>query len=98
MYFLPGVITSAAYGLVFLGTVVWGKPAVAWASAWTRRFPKDWFWHPRVRPAYTETTILWAVFFLARAALLGRAVVNEEVVEAAAIRIAAGWPAIIGLM
>jgi len=97
-YFLPGVVTSAAYSLVFFASVFWGKPAVAWASLWTRRFPKDWYWHPRVRPAYTEATVMWGAFFFARAGFLGRAVANERVVEAATIRILAGWPAIVGLI
>ena len=97
-YFLPGVVTSAAYSLVFFATVVWGKPAVAWASHWSRRFPKEWYWHPRIRPAYTETTVMWGAFFVVRAGFLGRAVVNEDVVEAATIRILGGWPAIIGLI
>lgn len=97
-YFLPGVVTSAAYGLVFFGTMAWGKPAVAWASHWTRGYPREWFWHSRVRPAYMETTFMWAVFFSVRAGFLGRAVVNEAVVEAAAIRVLAGWPAIVGLI
>ncbi len=97
-YFLPGAVTSAAYAAVFFGTIMWGKPAVAWTSHWTRRFPRDWYWHPRVRPAYTETTVMWGVFFLTRAGFLGRAVANEQVVEAATIRILAGWPAIIALI
>ena len=62
-YFLPGVVsgvvTVAACGL----SAVVGRPLVAWTSHLARRWPLDWYWHPRVRPAYSEVTLAWTLFF-----------------------------------
>lgn len=34
-----------------------------------QRRPLAWYWHPRVRPAYSEVTLAWAVYFGLRLAL-----------------------------
>ncbi|MBT7073025.1 MAG: hypothetical protein HN975_19285, partial [Anaerolineae bacterium] len=44
-------------------SLLFGRPLTAWSSFITRRWDLAWYWHPRVRPAYTETTLLWTLFF-----------------------------------
>jgi hypothetical protein len=68
-YFVPAIITGA-FTIILCGvSVVAGRPLVAWTSYIARRWPLGWYWHPRVRPAYTEVTIAWTVFFAVRLAV-----------------------------
>jgi hypothetical protein len=62
-FFLPGIITGALTALLCLVSVLIKRPLVAWTSYITRRWPLEWYWHPEVRPAYSEVTLAWAVFF-----------------------------------
>ena len=55
-YFLPGIISGAATALFCLLSVIIKRPLVAWTSYLTRRWPLDWYWHPKVLPAYSEVT------------------------------------------
>ena len=68
-YFLPGVITGILTAVICGVSVVAGRPLVAWTSHIVRRWPLGWYWHPRVRPAYSEVNIAWTVFFAAKLAL-----------------------------
>lgn len=65
-FFLPGVVTSGlTVGLALLSLLL-RRPLTAWSSYLTRQWELAWYWHRRVRPAYTETTVLWALFFGAK--------------------------------
>ncbi|MEJ2757454.1 MAG: DUF3159 domain-containing protein [Anaerolineales bacterium] len=65
-FFLPGVLSSGVtVGLCILSLLL-GRPLTAWSSFIARRWEIAWYWHPRVRPAYTETTLLWTIFFGAK--------------------------------
>lgn len=97
-FFLPGVITS---GLTFLGAVislVLKRPLAAWSSHLTRGWPLDWYWHPRVRPAYTEVTGVWAVFFLAQFLIQGYFFLQGTAQALGLIQLITGWPALILLL
>jgi hypothetical protein len=65
-YFLPGIISGALTALLCLVSVFFKRPMVAWTSYITRRWPLDWYWHPNVLPAYSEVTLIWALFFALR--------------------------------
>ncbi len=65
-YFIPAMISSAALLLMALVSILIGKPLAAWASHLTRGWPLAWFWREDIRPAYTEVTWLWTVFFAIR--------------------------------
>lgn len=97
-YFIPAVVTGAVYSVGFLISVAAGRPAVALISQLTRGWPALWYRQKEVRPAYSETTVVWAVFFGSRAFLQWRAVADDQIWLAAAIRIGGGWPAIIALI
>jgi hypothetical protein len=65
-FFLPGLISGSMTLLLTLVSLVIRRPMVAWTSYIARRWPLDWYWHPQVRPAYSEVTFAWAIFFAAR--------------------------------
>ena len=97
-YFLPGIVTGGLTVVVALISVVAGRPLVAWTSYIYRRWPLEWYWHPRVRPAYSEVTGLWAVFFAARLLLQLSLFREESAGLLAAANLLTGWPATIVLL
>ena len=97
-YFLPAIANGALVFLVTLGSVLIRRPLVAWTSHLARRWPLQWYWHPRVRPAYSEVTFFWAVVFGLRLwgqVLLFRA---EDPQSFAAFTTLGGWPTTIVLL
>jgi hypothetical protein len=97
-YFLPAIANGALVFIVTLGSVIVRRPLVAWTSHLARRWPLDWYWHPRVRPAYSEVTLVWAVIFGLR--LWGQILLFQaENPEAfAAFTTLGGWPTTIVLL
>jgi hypothetical protein len=97
-FFLPTILTGSVTVLLALVSIVAKRPLVAWSSFITRRWPLDWYWHPRVRPAYTEVTWLWAAYFLAR--LLGQLFFFQAgaVDRLAWLNLLLGWPGILLLL
>ena len=97
-YFLPGIMTGALTVLGCLVSVIAGRPLVAWTSFIARRWPLDWYWHPKVRPAYNEVTLAWAVFFAIRLGLQWSLFREQAAGLLAAIQVITGWPATIALL
>jgi hypothetical protein len=93
LFFLPDTITNVVLAAVCLVSVAFGRPLVAWTSHLVRRWPRQWYWHPRVLPAYRETTLAWAVFFLLQAGLQWALVLRQDVALTAASSLLSGWPA-----
>jgi uncharacterized membrane protein len=56
-FFLPDLVSGSMTVLLALLSLVIRKPMVAWTSYIARRWPLEWYWHPQVRPAYSEVTI-----------------------------------------
>jgi hypothetical protein len=97
-YFLPAMVTGGGTLLVCLLSVLVRRPLVAWTSHLARGWPLAWYWHPRVRPAYSEVTWLWALFFAIRL-LFQLALFQGAVSELlAVVNVALGWPATIVLL
>jgi hypothetical protein len=65
-FFLPDLITSGTLLAAALLSIWFKKPLAAWSSHLTRAWPKEWYWLPNIRPAYTEVTWMWAAFIAAR--------------------------------
>jgi hypothetical protein len=65
-FFLPELVSGALTVLLCLVSVVVKRPLVAWTSYLARRWPLEWYWHDRVRPAYSEVTLAWGLFFAIR--------------------------------
>lgn len=97
-FFLPGILTGVGTVLVGVGSIIAGKPMVAWTSALARRWPCAWYWHPRVRPAYTEVTWFWTIFFLARVLLQLNLFQAQAAARLAGVNVLLGWPATLLLL
>jgi hypothetical protein len=97
-FFLPGLISGSMTLLLTVISLVIHRPIVAWTSYFARRWPLDWYWHPQVRPAYSEVTIAWAVFFAARLFLQYSVFQSEDVTLLAVTNLITGWPATVLLL
>lgn len=97
-FFLPGLISGSMTLLLTIVSLVIRRPMVAWTSYIARRWPLDWYWHPQVRPAYSETTFGWAVFFTARLFLQYAVFQSEDVSLLTMTNFITGWPFTIALL
>jgi hypothetical protein len=97
-YFLPGIVTGVLTSLLSLVSVALRRPLAAWTSFITRRWPLDWYWHPKVRPAYSEVTLAWALFFALRASLQFGLFQDQAAGVLGLFQLISGWPAIILLL
>jgi hypothetical protein len=97
-FFLPGLVSGSTTLLLTILSLVIRRPLVAWTSYLARRWPLDWYWHPQVRPAYSETTFGWAVFLAARLFLQYSVYQSEDVTLLAVTSFITGWPFIILLL
>jgi hypothetical protein len=97
-YFLPAIASGALVFIVTLASVVVRRPLVAWTSYLARRWPLEWYWHPRVRPAYSEVTLFWAIVFGLRLWLQITLFQAEDPEAFAALTVLGGWPTTIVLL
>jgi hypothetical protein len=97
-FFLPSIFGGVFTVLLCLLSVLAGRPMVAWTSYITRRWPLDWYWHPKVRPAYSEVTWLWVVFLGLRLLLQFRLFQEQATELLAVVNVVTGWPATIVLL
>ncbi|MBN1581738.1 MAG: DUF3159 domain-containing protein [Anaerolineae bacterium] len=97
-YFLPGVISGVLTTVVCGVSVVVGRPLVAWTSHITRRWPLGWYWHPRVRPAYSEVTIAWTLFFTVKVMVQFLFFQEAQAGTLAVVNLIMGWPATVVLL
>jgi uncharacterized membrane protein (UPF0136 family) len=97
-YFLPGVITGLLTVIACGLSVLVRRPLVAWTSHLIRRWPLDWYWHPKVRPAYSEVTVVWAIFFGLKLALQAYLLREGRTGTLAIVNVITGWPATIVLL
>ena len=97
-FFLPGLISGSMTLLLTILSLVIRRPMVAWTSYIARRWPLDWYWHPQVRPAYSEVTFAWTIFFAARLLLQFSLFESQNVNSLALTNFITGWPATILLL
>ena len=97
-YFLPNLINGGLTTLICLVSVLVGRPLVALSSHLARGWPLAWYWHPEVRPAYTEVTLIWAVFFGLRLALQWTLLRTAGAASLGIVTVILGWPATILLL
>ena len=97
-YFLPGIITGIGTTVLALLSIVVRRPLVAYMSWLTRQWPIEWYWHPRIRPAYTRATWLWVAFFGLRTAAQGWLFVTDQTTALGFVRVATGWPGLVLLL
>jgi len=97
-FFLPAIINGSLTTLVLLTSILVKRPAVAFTSALTRRWPLRWYWHPRVRPAYGEVTAIWVVYSLLKLAVQVVIYRHGNVDGLVLFNLIGGWPALIPLL
>lgn len=97
-FFLPTIVSGAFTVLLCLVSVLAGRPVVAYTSFVARRWPLDWYWHQKVRPAYSEVTWMWVAFFGLRLLLQFNLFQQEEASLLGIVQLLTGWPATIILL
>lgn len=97
-FFLPNIAVSGMTVLLALGSLILRRPLAAWTSHLVRRWPRAWYWHPRVRPAYAEVTWLWALYFGLRLGLQLQLFQTVSPGVLAAVNFALGWPGTTALL
>jgi hypothetical protein len=97
-YFLPGIVNGGLTVALALVSLIIRKPMVAWTSFIARRWPLDWYWHTQVRPAYTEVTLAWTLFFGLSLFWKVTLFQGHNVNQLSLVNILTGWPATILLL
>lgn len=97
-YFLPGIFAAAITVGLCVVTVLAKKPLVALSSYAARQWPLEWYWHPKVRPAYSEVTIVWGVYFAAKAFIRYTFYSGADISQLTVVQLATGWPATVVLL
>ena len=97
-YFLPNLVSGGMTFALALVSLLIGRPFVAWTSFIARRWPLEWYWHSRVRPAYSEVTVVWTVFFAARLFWQVSLFQAQAAGLLAIVNALLGWPALIVLL
>lgn len=91
-FYLPGLIYSAACGLVFLVStfVRWPLAGVIWHGV--NGEGQGWRRDRRLLRAYTWATLLWALVFIARVVVQGLLYRDEQETWLGIARLAMGYP------
>ena len=97
-FFLPGLISGGlTVALCFVSLLI-KRPLTAWSSFISRRWTLDWYWHPRIRPTYTETTLLWTLFFGLKFWWQIALYQGGDAEKLAWVQTLTGWPALLILL
>jgi hypothetical protein len=91
-FFLPGIFINIAYGLVFLGSAVIGRPVVGAIYAAVDGLDKRWRADPRLRRIFAMASVGWALVFASRAVVQGVLYAMDRPGLLAAARLLMGWP------
>lgn len=97
-YFLPTLINDSLIMLALFVSIIVNRPAVAFTSALTRRWPLNWYWHERIKPAYAEVTYFWVVYYALKLIILYMIYRQGNLYRLAIINFISGWPALILLL
>ena len=95
-FFLPGIFINVAYGLVFLGSALIGRPLVGAIYSAIDGLDKRWREEPRLRRIFAVATFGWSLVFASRAVVQGVLYVMDRPGLLAAARLLMGWPLTIG--
>ena len=91
-FFIPGLVSGGVTVILCFMSVIIKRPLAAFSSHLSRRWPLNWYWHPRIRPAYSEVTLFWGIGFAARLALEFILFKQGAVNSLGLIRTLLGWP------
>ena len=68
-FFLIGIIRDGAIGIIGILSILIGRPFTIYSSKAFRNWPKDWYFHKKIKPAYTKVAMIWSVYLLLKAGL-----------------------------
>ena len=68
-FFLPGIIRDGTIAFVGILSIIVGRPFTIYSSKAFRNWPKEWYLHKKVKPAYTLVAIIWTFYLLIKAGL-----------------------------
>ncbi|MBN1265137.1 MAG: DUF3159 domain-containing protein [Anaerolineales bacterium] len=91
-FFVPGLLSGAISVALCVVSVLLNRPLVAWTSHLTRRWPRQWYWHKKVLPAYNEVTIAWGVVFALRLWVQYSLFLQGDVGTLGLVQLFLGWP------
>jgi 4-amino-4-deoxy-L-arabinose transferase-like glycosyltransferase len=91
-FFLPGIWINVAYGVVFLGSALIGRPIVGAIYAAVEGTGSAWREDARLRRVFAAASVFWALVFGSRAAVQGTLYVLDRPGLLAAARLIMGWP------
>jgi hypothetical protein len=91
-FYLPGLLTSAAFGLAFLVSVLVRRPlaGVVWHAV--NGQGQGWRNDPRLLRAYTWASLLWTAVFASRVVLQGFLYYRNEETWLGVARLLMGYP------
>jgi uncharacterized membrane protein len=92
-FFIPGLVSGGVTLLITIISLIIRRPMMAWTSYIARRWPLNWYWHPQVRPAYSEVTLAWGLFFAAKFLLQYSLFQDANTDMLAMSTLITGWPA-----
>jgi hypothetical protein len=87
-FFLVPTLLPAGWTLLFLGSVLIGRPLTGVALNRLARGPRDWRHHPRLRRVYNTTTLLAAGICFTNFTLGGVLYITEQLAAMAAMDVA----------
>ncbi|WP_252441382.1 DUF3159 domain-containing protein [Pseudonocardia humida] len=91
-FYLPGLLTSAAFGLAFLVSVLVRRPLAGVIWHGINGHGQTWRRDPRLLRAYTWASLLWVVVFASRVVVQGWLYDAEEETWLGIARLAMGLP------
>ena len=68
-FFLIGIIRDSAIGIIGILSILIGRPFTIYSSKAFRNWPKDWYFHKKIKPAYTKVAMIWSIYLLLKAGL-----------------------------
>ncbi len=81
-FFLPGIVRDSVIALVGLISIIIGRPFTIYSSKTFRNWPKDWYFHPKVKPAYTKVAFIWTIYLAIKSGLQIYFFENPEILVA----------------
>jgi intracellular septation protein A len=91
-FYLPGLITSAAFGLAFLVSVLVRRPLAGVIWHGINGDGQGWRRNPALLRAYTWASLLWTLVFVSRVVLQGLLYDANEETWLGVARLAMGYP------
>ena len=68
-FFLIGIIRDGAVGIIGILSILIGRPFTIYSSKAFRNWPKEWYFHKKIKPAYTKVAMIWSIYLLLKAGL-----------------------------